>query len=201
MDTQDIELWITYAHGCFLGREPATDADYEQAENGNFLALIQVFHECTRLGLCPPAWVMNGLQDAFHKYLEHNTAATDVKDYMTLDKVCGLSRNVFRAMETETQRKELAKRFYLLRWAFGLENKEIVKALSKWGFSFNVTGKEADNPERVYERSEYAQYYETFEKVVEARGYSREETAKNLLETMSAPARIYIEGKLRRRKK
>lgn len=202
MDSQELdELRMVFLQGCYLGREPATDADCERTENGNFLALIQAFQECTSRGLYLEPWILNGLQDAFQKYLEHNTSASDVKGYMTLDKVCGLSRNVFRTMETETRHKQLAERFYLFKWAFGLENKEIDTALRKCGYEINVSGKEAENPERVYERSEYAGYYETFVKVVEARGNSREEVAKHLLETIPVPARTYIERQLRLRTK
>lgn len=202
MDSQELdELRMVFLQGCYLGTKPATDADHEQAENGNFLALIQAFQECTNRGLYPESWILNGLQEAFQKYLEHNTSASGVKDYMSLDKVCGLSRNTFRAMGTETQRKELAERFYFFKWAFGLGNKEIDTALRKCGYEINVSGKEAGNPERVYERSEYAGYYETFVKCAEARGHSREETAKHLLETIPVPARTYIERQLRLRKK
>jgi hypothetical protein len=199
---QSFDQMIEYLHGCYLGRKPEDPADVEQTGEVNNLAAIIAFCRFQERALYPPApWVLYALERVFSEYLNSNIEGKTHKDYMSLDKCMGLSRKTFRAIDVESKHYELAKRIWLFRWCFGISDREVMIALNKDGYSIEVTGEEAKEPERVYERSEYAQFYDRFERVVSGKGiYDKEETRNLLLSQMSEGARKYIERCMRQRK-
>lgn len=188
----DFNQKIYFLQRCFLGREPKGEADSGQTEEGNGLALIQAFILYQSVGAYPAPWILNGLGSAFTNYLMHNQDAAGHKNYRSIDKCIGLSVKAFNAMNDETRSKTIAERIYLLKWAFGFRHKQIITILEKSGFKIEVTGKENKDPERVYERTPYAKYYNTFEKMVSGR-YDKSATALRLLEEMPPEARKYVE--------
>jgi len=200
-EDHDFERWIEYLHRCFLGRVPEGNADIERTENGNFLAVIRAFCEFQGRGLYPDPWILNSLGKGFSEFLIANSSGKTHKDYKSLDACFSISRKTFRSMVCETEDYELAKRVFLFKWCFGIGHREIFIALRKDGNALNIKGKEAEEPERIYERTDYASFYESFAIIAESRGYNKEDTAEMLLSQMSEEARKYVLNKIRDKKR
>lgn len=200
-EDREFELRIEHLHSCFLGRKPENKADIQQAENGESLAVITAFCEFQNRGLYPEPWILNALGKSFNKYLQENADGETHKDYTKLDSCMNLSRKHFRTVGREKDDYDLAKQFYLYKWCFGIGHREVMTALQKNGCKFEIKGKEALEPEHIYERTDYARLYDNFVKEVESRGYNKEETAQKLLADMKEEARRYMMLQIKRRNK
>lgn len=201
VEDREFELRIEHLHSCFLGRKPESKADIQQAKNGESLAVITAFCEFQDRGLYPEPWILEALGKSFSKYLQVNTDGETHKDYTSLDSCLELSRKSFRTVACENEKYNLAKQFYLYKWCFGIGHREIMLALQKNRdiCNFKIKGKEALEPEHIYERTDYARFYKKFVEVVESQGFSKEKTAQVLLADMKEEARRYVMLQIKRR--
>jgi len=202
-EDREFELRIEHLHGCFLGRKPENEADIQQTNDGQSLAAITAFCEFQSRALYPAPWILSALGKWFNTYLEVNARAKTHKGYKRLDSVLGVSRKSFRTVSSEKDDYELAKKFYLYKLCFGIGHRAIMTALLKNGDLANIEikGKEAGEPERLYERTEYARFYDTFVNECELQGFEKEEMAEKLLADMKEHARKYVELQVKHRKK
>ena len=144
------------------------------------VAAIQAFVMAVKSGLEPSMWAVKALTETFDNWLSTNGEAHDHKDYLPLDHAFKTGRKTFREMEKNSEEKETAQKIFALRWAFELPLSQAVPIAIAGGFVSLPQTDEKDLAHR-FARSDFAKHYEVFCKVVEAKGFSRRQTAEHLI--------------------